>query len=251
MERHVQVPEIENLKLKNLKPKDLLVYAAIAKFKNQQTQAAYPSLKTISEEVGMTAPTILKSIKALEAADLITVEERTGTSSIYHFAPYEKFQGFSYEFLNKHDLSNIEKSYIISIQDKLFLNESNRTGTTSYTNQELSQTINMDQRTISKIDKSLQNKGILELVKINTIDPETGLMVNQKVFNIDEFANGVVFELHNQKQDIIELQKMQEALIKRQTELETTVKKMNVVLHAHNVQFSEEEYNKSKQDVIL
>lgn len=253
MERHVQVPEIDDLKLKNLKPKDLLVYAAIAKFKNSKTQEAYPSIKAIGNEIGMTAPTIIKSIKALEAANLLTVQEREGTSSVYHFTPYENFQGFSYEFLNKTNLSNMEKAYIISIQDKLFLNDYDRTGSTSYTDKELSQTLNMDRSTISKLDKSLQSKGILELVKLNSIDSETGLAVNQKIFNIDEFANGVVFELQKHKHDIISLQKTQEKQNKRQNDLEDKMRKLEVILRAKdiNIEDIDEEYKKVSKSIVL
>lgn len=238
--QHVQIPTIKDLKEKNLKPKDLLVYAAIAKFKNNETDEAFPALKTIAKEIGMTAPTIMKSIEALEAAGLITIQTREGTSSVYRFTDYSSFEMFSYAFLEKIDLSQMEKAYIISVQSKLFKDKATRTGSTTYTNQELSQLINMDRHTIAKIDKSLQDKGILNLVKINTIDSETGLAVNQKVFNFDEFANGVIFEFLHQDQRITSIERVQEAQQLANKEMAEKIRRMELILAAKDINIDEE-----------
>lgn len=248
--QHVQVPTIEDLKNKNLKPKDLLVYAAIAKFKNGETDEAFPAIKTIGEEIGMTAPTIQKSITALVNAGLLTVISRTGTSAIYRFTDYNSFEMFSYDFLNKTDLSQMEKAYIISVQSKLFKDKVTRTGSTSYTNQELSHMINMDRNTISKIDKSLQEKGILNLVKIDNIDSETGLAINQKVFNFDEFANGVVFEFMRQDGRITSVEKQQQIQERTNQEFRERMKKMEVILAAKDINI-DEEYEKIEKTMKL
>lgn len=248
--QHVQIPTIKDLKENNLKPKDLLVYAAIAKFKNGETDEAFPAIKTIGNEIGMTAPTIIKSIAALEKAGLITITTREGTSSIYKFTDYSSFEMFSYDFLEKVDLSQMEKAYIISVQSKLFKDKATRTGSTTYTNQELSQLINMDRGTISKIDKSLQDKGILNLIKINAIDSETGLAINQKVFNFDEFANGVVFEFIRQDERITSVERAQEAQQRTNKELSEKLKKMEIILAAKDINV-DEEYTKIQQRITL
>lgn len=197
MEQHVQVPTIEDLKAVGLHPKDLLVYAALKKYENSETHSCYPSLTTISSQVGASLSAVRRSISLLEKAGLLTQEFRQGESTIYHFSPYKRFEVFSKEFIESDFLSAMEKAYLISIQSKLFKKPENHTGVTSFTNVELSQSLNMGTKLISEADKQLQSKGILQLVKTAAKDSMTGLVKPEKVFDFDKFANAVVFEFNN------------------------------------------------------
>ena len=250
MTKHVQVPTIKDLKQLNLKPKDLLVYAAIAKFKNSKTNEAYPSIATISKEIGFTAPTIIKSIKALESAKLLSKESREGESTIYKFAQYDKFEMFSEDFLNNTDLSAMEKAYIISITSKLIKSPEERIASTSYTTKQLSNELNMSRSEIMNQDKSLVEKGMMSLVKIDKKDSETGLQINQKIFYPDNFANSVIFELGTQKAQIGSLEKSDEIQNRRINEQEERMKKLEFVLKMHGLD-PDKEYNKYKTAIVI
>lgn len=197
MEQNVHVPTIVNLKEAGLTPKDLLIYAAIKSYENSATHSCYPSIAAICKQVGATAPTVKKSIEALEKAGLLSQEFRAGTSTIYHFNPYQNFEIFSKEFLESEDLSAMEKAYLISIQNKLFKKPETHQGVTSYTTAELSESLNLGPRVITATDKSLQSKGILQIVKSAAQDSVTGLAKVEKIFDFDKFANAVVFEFNN------------------------------------------------------
>ena len=57
-----------------------LVYAALATF----GQTCFPSVKTLSNGIGMKPHTIHKALHELEQIDRITIERVRGQASVYH-----------------------------------------------------------------------------------------------------------------------------------------------------------------------
>ena len=150
----------------DLDPKDKLIYVAIRRYMNKQTLEAYPSYATITKDTGAAAKTIKKCVDNLVKENYLETKKE-GRKIVYKFNNKRQFEPFSYDFLDKHDLSFTEKSYLISTQQYMFKEEEE--GKISITNKELSGLIKMPESTISRCKRSLADKGYLkgssELVK--------------------------------------------------------------------------------------
>ena len=194
MKRHVQLPN--NMPLT---PQDLLIYLSIKRYMNNETKEAFPSLLTISKVSGASINTIRKGIENLKREGYIETYKR-GRSQIYKFIKYTNFEPFSYEFLDKEDLSFTEKAYLVASQQYMFKNDG--VGKLYLTNKELSKRINLSEPTISKCNKSLEKKDYLSIIKTDKVDSLTGLKINEKVFHLNELEQAIVFALQNHEDRI-------------------------------------------------
>ena len=204
--QHIQIP---NRNENNLKPKDLLVYATIKRFMNNTTKECFPSIDTIVRLSGISKPTVIKSTKLLEQEGYLSIR-KSGKKNIYKFNKYKTFEVFSYQFLDIDIVSEEEKSYVIASQQYMF-KDIEGFGKMSYSNSELSKLINLDKDTIKKYDKSLEDKGLLTVVKTNKLD-ETGILVNEKFFHLNELGQSVIWSLQKHNDDIEDLKKKNESL---------------------------------------
>lgn len=221
IQQHVQLP---NNMTEKLKPQDLLVYVTIKRFMDSETKTAFPSLVTISKLCGASVPTVKKHIKNLEEARYIKVEDSKGRNKLYRFLKWDAFEPFSYEFLDKEDISFTEKAYLLASQQYMF--KENGVGKISYSNRELEPIINMSKSTISRCDNSLKDKGYLDIIKAKK--QGSGIIINEKFFHLDEFGQAVVFELQKQREDI---DKNTENIEKLQAEVDSLKKDLKIVLN--------------------
>lgn len=143
----------------DLDPKDKLIYVAIRRYMNRQSMEAFPSYATITKDTGAAAKTIKKCVDNLVKENYLQTR-REGRKLIYTFNNKKCFEPYSYEFLDKPDLSFTEKSYIVASHQYMFKEENE--GRINYTNKELSALIKMPEATISKCNRSLESKGYLE-----------------------------------------------------------------------------------------
>lgn len=143
----------------DLDPKDKLIYIAIRRYMNRQTMEAFPSYATITKDTGAAAKTIKKCVNNLIKEKYLQTR-REGRKLIYTFNNKKCFEPYSYDFLDKSELSFIEKSYIIASQQYMFKEDNE--GKIEYTNKELSSLIRMPESTISKCNHSLEKKGFLQ-----------------------------------------------------------------------------------------
>lgn len=204
MEQHVQLPN--NM---GLEPKDLLIYLCIKRYMNKDTHDAFPSLSTLSEKSGASINTIRKTITRLVDKEFIELR-REGRKNIYHFTKYVNFEPFSYDFMDKPDITFTEKSYLVASQQ--YMIKDNGIGKISYSNSELSEKINMSESTISKCNRSLVAKQYLEIVPTKN--------GNEKVFPLSEkLAQAIVFTLKNHEERIEENTNDIEDLKKQMAEL--------------------------------
>lgn len=222
--QHVQLPN-DMTKEAILTPQDLLVYISIKRYMNKDTKEAFPSLQTIANSCGASIPTIRKSIKKLEQNGYIEVIKK-GRSQLYKFLKYTNFEPFSYEFLDKEDISFTEKAYLVASQQFMFKERGN--GKISLDNKELSNKINMPTSTISKCNRSLEAKGYLNIAKARK--QGSGIVINEKFFHLDELGQAIVFTLQNHEErldkhdeDIESLQKDLKIALNRIKELEDIV----------------------------
>lgn len=143
----------------DLDPKDKLIYIAIRRYMDKTTLEAFPSYATITKDTSAAAKTIKKCIDNLVREGYLETRKE-GRKIIYKFNNKKQFEPFSYDFLDKPDLSFTEKSYIIASQQYMFKDEEE--GKINYNNRELSKLINMPESTIFKCNRSLERKGYLE-----------------------------------------------------------------------------------------
>lgn len=197
--QHVQLPNDMTM-TKELDPKDLLIYVCIKRFMNKETKECFPSLETIVEISGVSKPTVRKSIEKLKEKKYIEVR-REGRKNIYKFNSYKNFEPFSYSFLDKKDLSPNEKAYLIVSQQFMFKDIEGE-GKISYSDTQLAEKINMSYNSVTKYNKSLKEKGYLDIIKTSKKDTTTGLYVQEKLFHLNELEQAIVFALQNHEERI-------------------------------------------------
>lgn len=186
--QHVQVPDME-LSTSGLKHIDPYIYACIKKFANSSTNSCYPSMVSLEKISGCKRKKIESSISRLEAAGYITVTRKFGYSNKYTFNEYKKFEIFSFDFLEDTRLTPKEKAYIIMSQQYMYKKPDLNKGLITYSSMELSDKLGLSQPSLRSIEKSLQEKNVLQLVPINVRDENTGLSNYMRIYNFDEFLN--------------------------------------------------------------
>lgn len=230
--QHIQLPN--NMLNNGLEPKDLLIYVVIKSHMNKETKECFPALSTISKESGYSINTIRNTILSLQKNNYIKIR-REGRKNIYKFNPHKNFEPFSYDFLEC-DLESNEKAYILASQQFLIKDEKGL-GKTSYSNEEMSEKLNISARTISRLDDSLMKKGYLNIVKTQLKDSVTGLFINQKFFHLDELGQSIIWTLQKHEEEIDKLRnetkfnsKDIKILLSRINEIELENKKMKSTL---------------------
>ena len=213
--QHVQLP---NNMTKEVTPKDLVIYLAIRRYANKETKEAFPSLDTLHKVTGAAINTIRNCISNLVEANKISIRKE-GRKNVYKFATFnDGFEPFSYEFLDKKDLTFTEKAYLIASQQYMFKKDGE--GKVEFTNKELSSKINMPQQTISKCNHSLMNKGYLSINKEK--DPITELVTTTKAFHLNKLGQAIVFILKNHEDRL----NTQEKQIEKNTEDISIIKEL-------------------------
>lgn len=198
--RHIQLPN--DMGCKDLTPKDQLIYLAIKSFKNEISKEAFISLVKLKDILGTSVDTIRKGIQHLKEKGYIEVI-KVGKTQKYKFNPYKEFEPFSYDFLNRKDLTFTEKAYLAASQQYMFKDVEDY-GKISYSNKELSNLINMPESTISKTNRSLQRKNYLTVLKNDSRDLETGCHTDTKVFNLKALGQAIIWTLKDHEYRITE-----------------------------------------------
>lgn len=224
--QHIQLPN--DMGLNDLTPQDQLVYLCIKRFASV-SQNAYPSLAKIKELSGGSINTIQKSIASLVEKKYIFTEKDTAKNRIkYTFNKYKEFEPFSYDFLDRKDLTFTEKSYLAASQQYMF-KDIEGVGKISYTNKQLSEKINMSESAISRCNSSLVKKEYLEILKRS----ESGGVGDLKIFQLDKLGQAIIWKLKEHddaikenKEDIKELNKKVDALEKRLEDRDKLINKL-------------------------
>jgi len=223
--QHVQLP---NNMTKSLEPQDLLIYVGIKRFMNKTTKEAFPSLETLSKITGASVNTVRNSIKKLADNKYIEII-KNGRQHIYKFTDYLNFEPFSYEFLDNQNLTFTEKAYVLASQQYMFKDENTMLGKVSYSNHELSTLLNMSERTITRVNSSLQSKGYLDI--IGAKKSGNGIRIKEKFFHLDELGQAIIFTLQRHEEmieqntkDIEDLKATVKILIKENRDLKEEIK---------------------------
>lgn len=205
--QHIQLPNRKENE--DISPREQLVYLALKSFMNKDTKESFPSLKKVSSITGINVGTIRKDIKRLEDLDYIKIIKQ-GRNQIYRFNDYKTFEVFSYDFLYNKDLTSTEKAYLVATQQYMF--KTQETGSVSFSNNALSNLIHMPESTVSKCNRSLENKNLLTIVDNKNRD-DLGLMAQTKIFKLAEFNEAVVNTLVNHEDRLSQLEKQNQLLM--------------------------------------
>lgn len=205
--QHIQLPNRKENE--DVSPREQLVYLALKSFMNKETKESFPSLQKISELLDISIPTLRKDIKHLEELDYIKIVKQ-GKNQIYKFNDYKTFEVFSYDFLYNKDLTSTEKAYLVATQQYMF--KTQETGSVSFSNNALSNLIHMPESTVSKCNRSLENKNLLTIVDNRNRD-DLGLMAQTKIFKLAEFNEAVVSTLVNHEDRLSQLEKQNQLLM--------------------------------------
>jgi DNA-binding MarR family transcriptional regulator len=129
-DRFVTIPSLVNLKDKNLKYTDALVYVALKSFNSQfadkewfkpnriYEDGCYPSLATIGKQAGFAKPTVLAAIKRLEASNLISItrSKKLKVANHYWFPDLDESFTIPFKLFKADDLTANEKAMLICIR---------------------------------------------------------------------------------------------------------------------------------------
>ena len=223
-EQYVIYPHNGNSEPMNgLTPQDKLIYLAIRRYMNRDTMESFPSYARLTQDIGAAAKTIKKSVDNLVREEYLQTR-RDGKKIIYKFNNKKQFEPFSWDFLDKPDLTFTEKSYIVAAQQYMF--KDNEEGKISYKNNELSKLINMSEATISKCNHSLEKKGYLE-----------GASELVKKFQLRELDQLFIWKFKEQDEkieknteDIREIKKKLELLIAENEKLKEKIRISNTYI---------------------
>lgn len=227
--RHVQLPN--DIGDSDITPRDKLVYLSIRRFMDKNTKIAYPSYAKISEITGISINTIRLSIKSLEENDYFKILKE-GRKQKYLFNELKAFEPFSYDFLDNTDLTYLEKSALIALQQRMFTDIVG-IGKISYSNRELARQIKMPESTLSKVNRSLLEKGYLSIIKNESRDLETGCKTDTKIYHLNKLGQAVIWTLKKHEdrinkntEDIQEIKKELEQLKKSNAEKDKLIDKL-------------------------
>lgn len=209
--QHVTVPSVD-LKENGLENIDPYVYACIKRYMNAATKKCFPSLQTLMKDSGLSKVTIIKAIERLEDSGFLEIERESGKSNVYKFNDTKKFEMFSYDFLDKKELTPKEKAYLVASQQFMFKGKEH--GGITFSSEKLAENIGLSLHTLRKTEAGLEEKGVLtkNLLKRN----QAGLGVYERVYDFDKFANIIALKFNEQDQRIdsheYRIQKLEEQL---------------------------------------
>lgn len=219
--QHCQLPN--NMGNTDLTPQDQLIYLSIKRFANMSNYA-YPSLQKLHTITGAAINTIKKSIDVLTAKGYITTEKE-GKRIKYIFNKYKEFEPFSYEFLDKEDLSFTEKAYLAASQQYMF-KDVDGLGKITFSNKDLAKHINMSESTISRCNSALVKKDYLTVIK-NSEEHGIG---DLKVFQLAKLGQAIIWRLKDHEDRIEENTQNIAALTKTIEEQSRLIEKQGEVL---------------------
>ena len=185
----VTVPNIDLQKL-GLEMTDVLIYAYLKKHYNNITKDSFPSFQCLADESGISKPTVMKCVDRLQQAGYVTIT-RIRKVNHYTFSDINKFEIYSFDFLDDKTISSKEKAYMICMQQHMYKNPELGTGKVTFSELDIAKMLKIDIRTLRKYETSLQqrDKPIVTLVPTKVKDPQTGLMVEERIFDFGAYNN--------------------------------------------------------------
>lgn len=211
----------------HLTPLDLLVYTAVKRHMNHSTFSCYPSLQTIAKESGVGVKAVQKSLDKLQSLQYISITKEH-RHNVYTFNHIKTFEPFSYTFLDKENLTALEKSYIIAVQRYMFVDDQ-ASGVVKFSDRVLADKINMPKSTIAKLNQSLQTKGYIsrddscKTFNLTALDQAFLYIVR----NHEDRITTIELDYERTKMENEELKKQNAELLKQTADDTKTIARLN------------------------
>lgn len=250
--QHVQVPTMMGVRVEKdsedkpkivimLKPFDKLVYAFMKRSMDKDTRRTYVSIETIAQDLNVSRNTVSTSVKKLCDCEAIKkLTQKVGRSNLYEFLPNEKFEMFTYDFLNDCDkLTTDEKAIVLSMQEYTYKDPDTGDGYTAYDLSSLAKVLNISLPTLRKTFYSLESKDIMTSSLCKSIDKNGSHKVLRRIDN-QQIAQAILFigkQVVDNTNDISELKKMIQEMQIEQNKSNARIKALeaeNEVLRQHS-----------------
>ena len=202
VEQFVKVPTKE-LKERGLDMKDIVIYAYLKKHYNHVTKEAFPSMDLLVKESGISKPTVMKCLNNLVKEDYIQIKKK-GKPNHYTFSDVNKFEIYSFDFLDDPTLTTNQKAYMICMQPHMFKDKDLESGKITYSEMDIANILNIDLRTLRKYESGLQqgDKPILTIVPTKKKDPLTGLAIQERIFDFAAYNNLVAIKFMEVQEEL-------------------------------------------------
>lgn len=221
--QHVQVPTMMGVRVEKdsennpkivimLKPFDKLVYAFMKRSMDKDTRRTFVSVETIAQDLNVSRNTVSSSIKKLcDCGAIKKLTQKIGRSNLYEFLPNEKFEMFTYDFLNDCDkLTTDEKAVVLSMQEYTYKDPDTGNGYTTYDISSLAKVLNISIPTLRKTFYSLESKDIMTSSLCKSIDKNGSHKILRRINN-NQIAQAILFigkQVVENTNDITELKKI-------------------------------------------
>lgn len=149
----------------------------------------------------------------------------------------KNFERFTPEFLDNKEITPEEKAYLIGLHSQSYKNEDY--AVTTYSNKELSETLNIPERTIRYYNKSLQEKEIMTEIATAVMD-DAGFNVPAKAVDMHKIGQAILYinkRVDNHEDRITSLEKMLELALRENKALK---KENDLLKTAKEVEFQKE-----------
>jgi len=224
-EQYIQIPN-KVLKEDTLSNRDIVTYAYLKRHYNHKTKESFPSFDTLSKESGISKPTIMQCVQHLSNANYIFIN-KIGKTNHYTFSEEKKFEIYSFDFLDDTTKSLSDKAYLIRMQPYLFKDQNLGIGKVTYSDIEIAEKLHIDLRTLHKYENRLQQgeQPIMTLVPTKKLDPDTGLPIQERVFDFDAYNNLIALKFQQVDEELADkVSKVEyEKLLNRVRELEKQI----------------------------
>lgn len=211
-----------------LKPSDLLVYLYLKSYDNPQHEC-FPSFEKLQKRSGAAISTLRKCVSNLEDAKYIRIEKK-GRSNYYYFEKPIKYEKFYKEFLDNPDLTFKEKAYVAATQQYMYKDITNE-GKISIPNSELANKLNISESTVYRVNKELERKDYLHILKESKRNLETGCSEELKVFHLSKLGQSALWLIENNTEMIDSheerIEKLEKALESRDLLIEKMSKEIS------------------------
>lgn len=210
--QHVQIPNgtTENVTSEQKKPDkkyytDLFVYAILKKYMISESGISLVSLRKIAEETSISLGGVQSAIKRLEEAKDIEKVKITGKNQNgYKFNPTsKKFEMFDKQFLDNKILTPHQKSFMITMQQHLFIDKQSGIGKTTYSSKELSEKTGLSERVINERRRELEISGFISR---RTTTDKDGNACEALEFNLPKFGQYILCKLEETEKNMQDIQ---------------------------------------------
>lgn len=221
--QHIQIPTQMGIKIEKdsndntkvivmLKPFDKLVYAFMKRSMDKDTRRTFVSIETIANDLQVNRKTVQTSIKKLcDCGAIKKLTQKIGRSNLYEFLPNEKFEMFTYDFLNDYETLSIdEKAVILSMQEYTYKDPKDGNSYTVHDISSLAKVMNISQPTLRRIFSSLESKDVMTSTLSKSVDKNGSHKILRRIDN-HQIAQAVLFigkQVVENTNDITELKKM-------------------------------------------